>query len=856
MTEDITSLQIRILYDSVTEAERRLRKLEGTADKTGRALGRQEKQSKSLAFSILKLAGAYITLRSAGAALRAIIRTTAEFQQLNAQLVTATGNAKDAADAFAAIKDFAAQTPFDLQQATGAFISLVNRGLTPSERALRSYGNTASSMGFQLADMVLAVSNATAGEFETLKRFGIRAAKEGENVNFTFRGVTTSVKNNIDEIESYFIGLGESNFSGGMERQMDTLTGAFSNLGDAWQVMLATIGEKGIGDAVENGVRFATDLISDFTAALESGQVEAILDSWKANFSGLADVAQDVFSALISGLSDFVDFAGDALGFHEEDINGKAVDPWDNVKSVLADVPVWFGEMLELVTGTLNALSAKIFEVAERARVAFQGIIEDAATAFRIQNAGANGGRGAGAKPLVPGAAGSGTGSFGSAFGFAKDEVAGNQQRRKDYVSSLEDSVFETGAQTEKAIYDSWEKTIAKTGDALVERETAKARAGELRAEFDSNAAERAKNTEDRLKRFRVGGGGGGGGATGGGGGKKGGGGGGRSAESEFERLAKQLQDEETLISQSYERRRKLIEENTRAGSQTQVDLMLALTAKHEEEQMRRLDILKREPETMFAAFAEERRILQENFDLRRDIILSSTEATEKEKHRLLAEAELEHTALVRRAMRERNEMEFGLAADFFENISTMAAAFGAKGSKIAKAAAIAQTTIKTYESATSAYASLAGIPVIGPALGAAAAGAAIAAGFANIQAIRATNYSGAYATGGSIPPGKFGLVGEAGPEFVRGPALVTSARATADRMGGASAPKVSINVQNYGGGTVDVQEQRNGDEILINMIVEKAAKRAKSEFEADVRKGGTRTARALQETFKLSRVG
>lgn len=80
-------------------------------------------------------------------------------------------------------------------------------------------------------------------------------------------------------------------------------------------------------------------------------------------------------------------------------------------------------------------------------------------------------------------------------------------------------------------------------------------------------------------------------------------------------------------------------------------------------------------------------------------------------------------------------------STDFFDNLSQLQSSKSKTAARIGKAAAIANTTIKTYESATSAYASLAGIPVIGPALGAAAAAAAIAAGIANVQAIRSQGY-------------------------------------------------------------------------------------------------------------------
>jgi hypothetical protein len=58
--------------------------------------------------------------------------------------------------------------------------------------------------------------------------------------------------------------------------------------------------------------------------------------------------------------------------------------------------------------------------------------------------------------------------------------------------------------------------------------------------------------------------------------------------------------------------------------------------------------------------------------------------------------------------------------------------------SKVGKAAAIAETTINTYASATAAFKALAGIPVIGPALGVSAAGAAIISGAANVKKILA----------------------------------------------------------------------------------------------------------------------
>jgi hypothetical protein len=87
--------------------------------------------------------------------------------------------------------------------------------------------------------------------------------------------------------------------------------------------------------------------------------------------------------------------------------------------------------------------------------------------------------------------------------------------------------------------------------------------------------------------------------------------------------------------------------------------------------------------------------------------------------------------------MTEQKKAE--ISTDGFNNLSKILGEQSAAG----KAAAIASATISTYQSATDSYKSLAGIPVIGPALGFAAAGAAIAAGVANVKRITSTKVPG-----------------------------------------------------------------------------------------------------------------
>ena len=186
---------------------------------------------------------------------RAVVETSAEFQKLNAMLKTATGSTTEAAAAFAMLKKFAAETPYDLAQVTTAFIRLKNLGLDSSADSLRAYGNVASSFGKGLIDMIEAVADATVGENERLKEFGIRASVEGDKVKFTFQGIETAVANNARAIEQYLIGIGKVKFAGAMEEQAQQLGGALSNLGDTLVGFRDQVGQGGLAAAVNDLAR-------------------------------------------------------------------------------------------------------------------------------------------------------------------------------------------------------------------------------------------------------------------------------------------------------------------------------------------------------------------------------------------------------------------------------------------------------------------------------------------------------------------------------------------------------------------------------------------------------------------------
>lgn len=316
MASDIVDIGLMVDSSSVKKGR-------GELNKLGQQSGKTKKATDGLTTSFGVMKAALVAL-AAAYPVNKLIQTTREFDKLNAGLKTAAGSAEGASRAFQAIQDFASSTPYDLQQVTDSFTKLVNYGLTPSERALTSYGNTASSLGKDLNQMIEAVADAATGEFERLKEFGIKASKDGDRVKFMFRGVATEVGNSAEEIENYLIALGENNFATAMSDRMSTLDGALSNLGDEWDKLFLAISQQGIGSVIEGSVRMAIDALSSLGNALSSGQIGAYLDAIKIKFRGFAEDAsmsitflREMFSAEMDGIgvngSATVDFLIDAF---------------------------------------------------------------------------------------------------------------------------------------------------------------------------------------------------------------------------------------------------------------------------------------------------------------------------------------------------------------------------------------------------------------------------------------------------------------------------------------------------------------------------------------------------------------
>jgi hypothetical protein len=174
-----------------------------------------------------------------------IVDTLAKFEKFEAVLTNTLGSNSAAKKALSDITDFAAKTPFEVDELTDSFVRLANQGFTPTMSEMTKLGDVASSKGKDMTQLAEALIDAQVGEFERLKEFGVRAKKSGDQVSFTFKGQTKTVKMTDDAIKDYILSLGDlQGVSGSMASISATTGGQISNLSDTFTQMYLVIGEK------------------------------------------------------------------------------------------------------------------------------------------------------------------------------------------------------------------------------------------------------------------------------------------------------------------------------------------------------------------------------------------------------------------------------------------------------------------------------------------------------------------------------------------------------------------------------------------------------------------------------------
>lgn len=158
---------------------------------------------------------------------------------------------------------------------------------------------------------------------------------------------------------------------------------------------------------------------------------------------------------------------------------------------------------------------------------------------------------------------------------------------------------------------------------------------------------------------------------------------------------------------------------------------------------------------------------------------------------------------------------QYQATANMFGNLAVLSNSKNREMAAIGKAAAIAQATMNTYQAATGAFAALAGIPIIGPALATASAGAIIVAGLANVAQIAGVGFETGGFTGVGGNKEVAGVVHR--NEFVNNAASTAKNRPILEAMNaGTFDPKSYVNSSSSSSAR-NAQANGNGAKQVIN---------------------------------------
>jgi len=174
-------------------------------------------------------------LVSLGLVAKSTLDAAVEFEGLGAKMETAfRGNIPAAKEMTKWATEFAAQTPFEVPEVVDAAVRLKMQDLDP-KALVGPIGNMSSAMGKSLEQGVEAYLDATRGEFERLKEFGITNlnliqnganAAKGGGISSQKPGDAEAIKGSLDKIIA-------TRFGGAMKKQSDIAIGSISNFKDA-----------------------------------------------------------------------------------------------------------------------------------------------------------------------------------------------------------------------------------------------------------------------------------------------------------------------------------------------------------------------------------------------------------------------------------------------------------------------------------------------------------------------------------------------------------------------------------------------------------------------------------------------
>lgn len=666
-----------------------------------------------------------------------------------------------------------------------AAMNLKRNGVQPTADMLKTFSQIAYGTGQSLDTVTNAFTSSMQGRYKALNQLGITAQDQGSKLALTYKGVTTTIDKSAESLHKYFETVGKEN-EGVLDYLQSGMTGALNHLDNAWGDFIRSIGESGLGDLIVKIVRDIATAMDGITAWINKNSPYI-----RGFFQGLIEGWDAVYQGVKSALDTAYDYISDFFDDSEKES-----------KTGLSNIGIFLSNFFEFARAGFLKYVAKPaaeawialkggFNGASEwlAELAYTGDFSKAADAYNdVINETSD--------EMLEN-----TRIMNRAIDLQFDEIEKKTQRIKDELKknpvqaptvptfkALSLGGSSGGGSSARAETDNWSKYYDKVKDL------AKNGLSDLR-KLEARHNEQLAELDEEFKKSRL------------------------ATESEYLNAKKIINDEyfrqyKELEKQAQDFLKEIYDDDVVNLQDTYRAKLEQLDQYHDESLVSEEDYLKAREKLYTDYTAELNKIEKEN----RGSVLSKDDVEN-----------LEH---FHDAMDSMSDAFSNLTQGLNESSASYKALF-----TIQKSFAVASATIKAALAWMTAlsesktwYEALANYA------------AAISLTTSIISQLKSVSM---HDKGGYIKGGQLGIVGEYGPEIVRGPASVTSRKDTAAMarasMGGSSVT-VNLYEDRAKAGQVEQSSTQDGEQI-INIFV------------SNIRKGG-QIAQTMESTYALRRYG
>ena len=283
--------------------------------RVGRAMAQVARATDQATTTLKHYAAAGAVLTAGGAFMvKGVVDTAAEFERYRTVLETIEGSSEKARQSMTWVSEFAAKTPYELNEVNEAFVKLKSYGLDPiKDGLLTTLGDTSAGMGKPLMQTVEAIADAMTGQNERLKEFGIKASAQGNRIIYEYTDKSgrqmraMADKNNREQIRATLQTIWNEKYGGAMDKLSNTWGGMTSNLSDNWERFKLMIADSGVFSYLQDKLR---GLLEKIDAMAQDGSLQKLAETIGKNLVTAFEKAWEFGTKLYEKFNEINDYLG------------------------------------------------------------------------------------------------------------------------------------------------------------------------------------------------------------------------------------------------------------------------------------------------------------------------------------------------------------------------------------------------------------------------------------------------------------------------------------------------------------------------------------------------------------------